>query len=407
VLLADPRSDADVGTYFQQALGAAAYTSWYAARIGGTFGADAEAQAAEKDAATKAAKHAATPSVSHFDSLGRTCLQIVDNSGGNRFAARTALDTESEPLAVFDALGRRTQEFVLRVTTGGGLTYVAGADMGGRQVYHINTDAGARRTLSDVAGQPIRLWDDRGQAFRFVYDAARRATRRYVSVGGAAEILPDLTIYGEGQAAANLCGRVFRRYDSAGYVENTSYDFKGNLVSHTNQLGSAYKQSTDWSPLAALTGGATLDAAAGAAGLIPTGDGGRDRFSGAAIYDALNRVIQATSPANPTMKPNVIANGYDMGGSLTKVDVWLQHAGAPASLLDPTTADRHLVTLIAYNARGQRAAVAYGNGVGVSYAFDPLTFRLTRLTALRPANFVANAQTVQDLRYFYDPKGGS
>jgi RHS repeat-associated protein len=63
------------------------------------------------------------------------------------------------------------------------------------------------------------------------------------------------------------------------------------------------------------------------------------------------------------------------------------------------------VTSIAYNARGQRAAVAYGNGVGVSYAFDPLTFRLTRLTALRPASFAANAQTVQDLRYFYDPVG--
>jgi RHS repeat-associated protein len=405
VLIADPRGDSDVGTYFQQALGAAAYTSWYATRIGGAFGTDAEAHAAEQDAATKAAMHAATPSVSHFDSLGRTCLRIVDNGGGNRFAARTALDTESQPLAVFDALGRRTQEFVLRVTSGVGLAYVAGADMGGRQVYHINADAGARRTLSDVAGRPIRLWDDRGQAFRFVYDAARRATRRYVSVGGAAEILLDLTIYGEGQAAVNLCGRVFRRYDSAGYTENSSYDFKGNLLSHVNQLGSAYKLSPDWSPLAALTSGAALDAAAGAAGLIPTGDGGRDRFSGASIYDAFNRVIQATSPANPTMKPNVIANGYDQGGSLTTVDVWLQQAGTPAGLLDSTTADRHLVTSIAYNARGQRAAVACGNRVGVTYAFDPLTFRLTNLTTLRPASFAANAQTVQDLRYFYDPAG--
>ena len=51
-----------------------------------------------------------------------------------------------------------------------------------------------------------------------------------------------------------------------------------------------YKQSPDWSPLAALTDGAALDTAAGAAGLIPTGDGGRDHFSGASIYDALNRV---------------------------------------------------------------------------------------------------------------------
>jgi RHS repeat-associated protein len=123
------------------------------------------------------------------------------------------------------------------------------------------------------------------------------------------------------------------------------------------------------------------------------------------MYDALNRVIQASSPANPTMRPNVIANGYDPGGSLTTVDVWLQQAVAPAGLLNPTTADRHLVTSITYNALGQRAAVAYGNGVGVSYAFDPLTFRLTRLTALRPASFAANARIVQDLRYFHDPVG--
>ena len=102
-----------------------------------------------KDAATKAGKHAATPGVSHLDSLGRTCLQIVDNGGGMRFAARTALDTESNSLAVFDALGRRTQEQVLRVTSAGGPTYVAGTDMGGRALYHINADAGARRQLAE------------------------------------------------------------------------------------------------------------------------------------------------------------------------------------------------------------------------------------------------------------------
>ena len=405
VLVADPRSDTDVGPYFQQALRAAAYISWHSARIGGNFGADAEAKSAEQDAATKAALHTATPSVSHFDSLGRICLEIVDNGGGNRFATRTALGTDSRPLAVFDALGRRTQEYVLRATPGGQLSYVSGSDMRGRALFHVNADAGARRELSGVAGQRIRVWDDRGQAFRFVYDAARRATRRYVSVGGAAQILLDLTIYGEGQATANLCGRAFRHYSGAGYMENTRYDFKGNLLSYASQLGSAYKQSPDWSPLASLTDGAALDAAARTAGLIPIGDGGRDRFSGTSVYDAMNRVIQTTSPANPTMRPNVTAHGYDPGGALTTVDVWLQQAAAPAAVLDPTTADRHLVTSIGYNARGQRAAITYGNGVAVSYAFDPLTFRLTRLTAVRPTNIAVNARTTQDLRYFYDPVG--
>jgi RHS repeat-associated protein len=405
ILIADPRTDADVGAYFRRALGAGPFTSWRDARIGGNFGPDPEAKAAEQDAATKATAHAATPTVAHFDSLGRTCLEVVDNGGGDRFAARSALDTEGKPLAIFDALGRRTQEHVLRIAAPGALTYVAGCDMGGRALYQVNADAGARHSLSDVAGRPLRRWNARGQAFRFVYDVARRMTRRYVSVGGAAEILLELTVYGEGQANANLCGRVFRHYDGAGYIENTRYDFKGNRLAYARQLAAGYRQSPDWSSLAAITDGAALDAAAGAAGQIPTGDNGRDRFACATRYDALNRVIQESSPASAAMHPNVTQQGYDAGGRLTTIDVWLQQAAAPSGPLNPATADRHVVTAIAYNARGQRAVIAHGNGVTVSYAYDPLTFRLTRLTALRPASFATNQQTVQDLLCFYDPVG--
>ena len=406
VLIADPRADADVGKYFQPVLPAGSFTSWRAVRIGGTFGPDAESQAAEQDAATKASAHAATPSVAHMDALERACLAVVDNGGGARYAARTAFDTEGKPLAVFDALGRRAQEHVLRSPlAGGGFQYVAGADMRGSPLYHINADAGARRSLSDVAGQPIRVWDARGQAFRVTYDAARRPTRRFVSVNGAAEILLDLSIYGEGQKSANLNGKVFRRYDGAGYAENTAYDFKGNLVSFRRQLASAYRKSSDWTPLANLSKAADLDAASIAAGLVPASDGGRDNFVGSTIYDALNRLVQAVSPANAAMRPNVTQHGYDAGGKLNQVDVWLQQVSAPASVLDPATADRHAVTGIVYNARGQRASIAYGNGVVTTYAYDPLTFRLTQLISARPASFAAAEQIVQLLRYFYDPIG--
>ena len=406
VAIDDPRNDTDVGPYFLHAVGSSAFTSWRAARIAGIFGADAESKAAEQDAATKASAHAATPTVAHFDSLGRACLAIVDNGGGARFASRTALDTESKALAVFDALGRRPQEHVMRTTAaGGGLAYVAGADMGGRGLYRINADSGERRTLNDIAGRPIRGWDARGQAFWFVYDAARRATRRYVNVASAPKILLDLTIYGEGRPDANLCGRVFRRYDGAGYVENRRHDFKGNLVASARQLAAVYKQSPDWSPLAALTDGAALDVAAKTAGLIPSGDGARDLFVGSSIFDALNRMVQAASPANPTMRPNVARYGFDAGGQLTTIDVWLQQAAAPASLLDPPTADKRIVVSISYNARGQRASIAYGDGVATTCIYDPLTFRLTRLTSLRPSNIAAGERTVQDMRYFYDPVG--
>ena len=406
VLIADPRADIDVGAYFQRVLPAGPFTSWRAARIGGTFGPGAEAQAAEQDAATKATAHAATPSVAHADALGRACLAVIDDGTAGRYAARTALDTEGKPLAVFDALGKRTQEHVLRSPlAGGGFQYVAGADMAGTPLYHINADAGARRILNDVGGQPIRAWDARGQAFRFTYDAARRPTHRFVSVNGAAEVLLEFSVYGEGQPAANLCGRLFRHYDGSGYAENTACDFKGNPVRFRRQLAVAYRTSPDWTPLTSLSAPSELDSAAIDAGLAPTGDSGRDNFVGTLMFDALNRPVQVTSPASALMRPNVTQQGYDLGGRPTRVDVWLQQAAAPTAMLDPTTADRHPVTAIAYNARGQRASIAYGNGVTTACAYDPLTFRLETLTSTRPASFASDQQTVQLLHYFHDPVG--
>jgi hypothetical protein len=73
------------------------------------------------------------------------------------------------------------------------------------------------------------------------------------------------------------------------------------------QLAAGYRESVDWTPLATLTSGAAFDAAA--AGLVPTGDGGQDRFE-SALFDALSRPVQhcstrppltgAPSPASPT-----------------------------------------------------------------------------------------------------------
>ncbi len=105
------------------------------------------------------------------------------------------------------------------------------------------------------------------------------------------------------------------------------------------------------------------------------------------------------------MRPDVVRPGYDEAGLLSQVDVWLQQAAAPAALLDPATADRHAVTGIDYNARGQRVAIAFGNGDGSAYDYDPQTFRLAHLTTTRPATFPVSQQTVQALAYYYDPVG--
>ncbi len=198
---------------------------------------------------------------------------------------------------------------------------------------------------------------------------------------------------------------MFRHYDMSGFTENSRYDYAGNLVSSVRQLAADYHQAVDWTPLASLTAAAQLDAAAAAAGLVPAGDGGRDRFTGTAAFDALNRPVQIVTPHSPAMKPDVIQPGYDEAGLPSQVDAWLQQAAAPAALLDPATADRHAVTAIGYNARGQRVSISYGNGTGSAYAYDPQTFRLAQLTTTRPGSFAAAQQTVQDLAYYFDPAG--
>lgn len=406
--IGDPRADADVGGYFSRVLGASPFVSWHDQRISGNYGPTPADQAAWKDAAVKAAGAAGTPLVTHRDALGRACLTVADNGQAGRLGGRTAYDITGKPLAFFDALVRRAQENVLR--TGVMPPYLAGADLIGRQLYQISCDAGARRELRNVAGQPIRSWDDRGLAFRMTYDAARRPARRYVTPGQAAETLAELTVYGELQPGSNLCGRVYRHYDGSGYLENSRYDVKGNLVASTRQLAAGYRAAPDWRPVltalpatdadgvpAAPADGAALDTAARTAGLIGTAD----RYAGSAMFDALNRAVQLITPHAAAMRPDVLQPRYDEAGLLAALDAWLQQPALPAGLLDPATADVHPVTAVSYDARGQRLSVGLGNAAVTSYAYDPQTFRLARLTTTRPSG----PPTAQDLSYYTDPVG--
>jgi hypothetical protein len=206
VKIADPRTDENVGDFFLRLVGNApgAFVSWRDKRIGGTFGATPEEQAANQDAAQKASLHAATPSVMHFDSLGRTALSVADN-GAQRFPTRTAMDAANKPLAVFDALGHRVAEYFLREPGAGGtIHYVAGYDMAGNGAYAGGMDGGEQRTLSDIAGKPIRSWNARGFAFRMLFDVLRRPTHRFVSNQGAPETLLERSVYGDRQPGAAL-----------------------------------------------------------------------------------------------------------------------------------------------------------------------------------------------------------
>jgi hypothetical protein len=72
--------------------------------------------------------------------------------------------------------------------------------------------------------------------------------------------------------------------------------------------------------------------------------------------------------------------------------------------------DTLYVERIAYDAKGQRELIAYGNGVMTRYAYNPQTFRLKRLRSERytkpnELHYHPTGEPLQDFGYDYDLVG--
>jgi RHS repeat-associated protein len=379
----NPKTDPNVGELISRLPDPDYLPTWYGARIMGALG------EAERNAALSAALHAETPTTTYFDSLGRPVLTVVDNGLDNagtsrKYSSLAVLDIEGNSRDVIDALGRS----VIRYDY----------DMFGRRVHQISMEAGERWTLNDISGKPIHGWNNRLFMFRTEYDELRRPVRQFVQGGDqyernasaySCEMLFEKTIYGDSaesgltehrQRAANLRGRVFRHFDTAGVTTADRYDFKGNLLLTSRQFARDYRSAPDWSKTPAFES---------------------QRFEGLSSYDALNRVVTSTSPDGSIHRPT-----YNEAGLIERIDVALRAAHCK---MPPWTS---FIQNIGYNARGQRTRIEYANGAMTSLEYDPATFRLTRLRTTRPidretlaAQIFTDAACIQDLRYHYDPVG--
>ncbi|MCU0543439.1 MAG: toxin [Oscillatoriaceae cyanobacterium Prado104] len=342
-------------------------------------------------AAWLAAKHANTPAVAHLDTLARTFLTIADNGLATdgttqKYETRVELDIEGNQRSVTDALGRKVM--------------VYDYDLLGHQIRQRSMDAGVRWMLNNVAGNPIRMWDSLDRTFSTRYDALQRPTHVFVRVGTADSRLLERLVYGETHAETdrNLRGQLYQHYDGAGVATNDRYDFKGNLLQSSRQFAQNYQETVDWMALRDLT---DLGAIVSAAALQLESE----QFTALTRYDALNRAIALITPHHSDIRPNIIQPSYNEANLLEKVDLWLRQTAIPVGLLDSTTANLHAVTNINYNAKGQRKLIEYGNEVRTHYDYDEKTFRLTRLLTIRSRLGEDETQSVQDLRYTYDPVG--
>lgn len=365
----DPTLDPGVGDFFKR-LPAADYSpTWRVQRAGGGLG------ALEQVAAAKAAAHANTPALIHFDALGRGFLTLADNGAAGKYPVHVEMDIQNNQRAMTDPLGRMVMTFDYSLL--------------GQLLHQAAMDGGQRWILNDVSGKTIRAWDSRGHNVRTQYDELRRPVNLFVlgtdAVNSdarttAGEIMIQKIIYGEGQPndqKFNLRTRALELADTAGIVRNlvtdplsgkeVGFDFKGNPLGHSRRFVRDYKLLPDWSqpPPAFLS----------------------EVHVSTTQYDALNRVIAARSADGSIGRPS-----YNKAGLLESIAVNLQGGGATP-----------FVNKIAYNAKGQRVAIDYP-GASTAYSYDPLTFRLASLTTTRPG-FPGAQQPAQALAYTYDPSG--
>src|SRR5262249_54811774 len=219
VLVADPKTDADVGDFFRRLTEADYTPTWYQERI------SKPQEDPERQGAEKATVHASTPTVAHFDTLGRTFLTVAHNkferekpdgtieTVEEKYPTRIKLDIEGNQREVTDAKDRVVMRYDY--------------DMLGNRLHQASMEAGERWMLNDVAGQAIYTWDSRGFLRRITYDALRRPTETFVTENDV-ERLDVRMVYGEVLGDAdNHRTRVFQVFDRAGVVTSEAYDFKG------------------------------------------------------------------------------------------------------------------------------------------------------------------------------------
>ncbi|RYD38426.1 MAG: toxin, partial [Verrucomicrobiaceae bacterium] len=348
-------------------------SQWYIARGSPDPATDSEPlNDSERRSAWLAAKHADTPGVIHFDSLGRPVYAISDYGGGKTAAVRSESDLTGRFSKLFDQEQRE-------VATG----FVG---MAGTPVVGESAEKGRRWTFQNVLGALVKTWDEHGRQFRAEYDSLHRPVSTYVQEAGQAEILFNYVVFGDRLANAeqlNLLGTAHQIFDQAGMVRVPELDFKGNPKRVERVLAKDYTNNLDWSALAAQPSIVAIQATANSA--LEIGE----VFTAASQHDALNRPIQVTLPDGTVILPT-----YNEANFLASLKARIRGQGNFIEFLKSQD----------YDAKGQRQFAHYGNEVFTRYFYDPNTFRLSNLVTCKSGDD-PQTQGLQNLNYTYDPIG--
>ena len=357
------------------------------------------------------ASHWNTPSSVTLDPLNRPITSTHRNgsvSTSDLYTTRTVHDIRGNILEITDALGSQSLANVYDLRS-------REKETGEKEPLPAlkveQLDAGTQWVFYDAAGNELERRNSRQTLILRAYDEMGRPWYQWArDEAGEAVTLREKLVYGDDaqsegldQDAArsnNLLGRLYRHYDEAGRITYLAYDFKGNLtekirqVIQANVIRSAFATAppdwqveawrVDWEP--------------------PPGRTWQDHKSSlldpvsyqiSIHFDALNRPQQVLYPRDVEGRQKNLKTVYNQAGALKQL------------FLDGDTYVQH----IAYNAKGQRTLVAYGNGILTRYAYDPKTFRMARMRSERfstppgDVGYQPSGVALQDMAYGYDTAG--
>lgn len=318
--------------------------------------------------------HWNTPASAVVDALGRT-TETVERNGPNPasdwYTTRSAYDMRGNVLNVTDALDRVAFRRVY--------------DLANRPLRIESIDAGNRRILLDASGDIIEQRDSKGALKLHSYDQRNRPMRLWARDDGTNSVtLRERLEYGDGGSpgqpiaernanhAANRLGNLYQHHDEAGRLTFELYDFKNNVLEKvrqvigdpallavftpppTNWQVQAFR--VDWQP----PGGTMIEHYVSS--LLDANE-----YRTSLTYDALNRVKAMRYPRDVDGARKELRPHYNTAGAIESVK------------LENTTYVQH----IAYNAKGQRTLIVYGNGIMTRHAYEPQTFRLARMRSER------------------------
>lgn len=317
--------------------------------------------------------HTHTPTLTVVDPRGLDVRSVAYYR-----AVETAAPEERINRSTYDAMGRLIEQWDPRLWALG----VEDAEtpvnlsnrhsLSGKVLSSTSVDAGERISLFGDGDQLVRTWDSRETERQIEYDDLLRPLAVFEQGKDEAARCTERYDYADGTpgfAAHNQCGQLIRHDDPAGTQTLDEYALTGGILEQTQRFSQAL-ETPDW-PQTLPERDALLEPMAQAA-------------TSATRFNSLGDVLEQIDA-----KGNRQLFDYTVDGQLLASHLQLSGQATP----------QPLVSALVYSAYGQVEQETAGNGVVSTLTYRPEDGRLTGLEAQR------GAQSLQDLRYTYDPVG--